>query len=540
MEILKFVRPYIQAKSKLFAFFIVLSSLSSVLALCMPFIMGEFIDSMVTSKEMKLVFSFAAILLVIYISEMLLNYFSDLSMMKLQSKVSFNLNIDVIQHAQRISMMYFYDKDAAYLTQRINGDSSHVASFVLSNAVRVFIRFFVMLSVIVFLFWTHFQLAVIIMFIIPVYIAIYYLFRKKIFAWNYLLSEKQNRFYSRLNEQLSLIRHIKLNVLFEPLSVSVMRRFGELFNLQVDSFNVFFMFSGSAGVAKLLMLVALFVIGGSSVVEGSISIGEFIAINSYFSMLLNDTGYFLGLGQNYQTARVSFERIKDILAQPIDSKGGGRVCSIEKIELSNLNFGYVEKEIIIENFSYCFEKGKIYCISGENGAGKTTLLMILVGMLVGKTDGVVSYNAVNIEELDVYETRKRFIGFLNQEQQFLQDTVGNNLRIGLSAEEQNGLEYWIEKLGLSNLVKHHKDFMNCQIADIANNISGGEKQKLALARILAKKPQVLVLDEPTSALDHGSVIMLAQILQKDKLDRITVIVTHNEHFKEIADQIIEL
>ena len=167
-----------------------------------------------------------------------------------------------------------------------------------------------------------------------------------------------------------------------------------------------------SSVDKIIMTVAnilVFLFGGISVINGSLSVGYFAIISSYFSMMMSATRYFFTLGQSVQENMVSYNRLRDIFE--INEKSNGKEVpkGIDCIEARNLTFSYGDN-CVLHDYSVTLKKGNIYALIGENGSGKSTLINVLVGLYIDEFTGEVFYNDKRISLLDMCEVRRKYIG----------------------------------------------------------------------------------------------------------------------------------
>jgi len=268
--------------------------------------------------------------------------------------------------------------------------------------------------------------------------------------------------------------------------------------------KVNYLYSGLDGFVSTVAQIVLFVAGGLQVLNGNFTIGMFTIFSSYFGMMLGASRYFFSIGAAYQNTLAAYDRITEIFAQPVETNGTMVIDDISRIELHNVGFSYGDKNVV-RGFNATFEKGKLYGISGANGAGKSTIISLILGMYVDEFSGRISYNGVDIREIDMTHARRNLIGFAEQEPVLVEEL-----------DEQNANAF-----GNSGL-------------------SGGEKQKIAIQKALAKNPAVLILDEPTSALDNEAARRLVEQLQELKQDRIVIVITHDEFFKQECDVVVRL
>jgi ABC-type multidrug transport system fused ATPase/permease subunit len=203
----------------------------------------------------------------------------------------------------------------------------------------------------------------------------------------------------------------------------------------------------------------------------------------------------------------------------------------QEINLLNVNFSIKEKKLI-DNFSYKFKKGNIYCIKGKSGSGKTSLIYALLG-LYKFNSGKFTIDNIEIKNEILWGEK---IGYVSQFPIILDLTLADNLFIddikNLSAEEKNYFfDFGIEKI-----------ILNSSEVDKSGlrNLSGGEKQRLSIVKALLRKPKVLIMDEPFSSLDYKNSLIVIQKLKQLKKDSIIILSSHEDIFDDQFDKIIKL
>ncbi len=212
----------------------------------------------------------------------------------------------------------------------------------------------------------------------------------------------------------------------------------------------------------------------------------------------------------------------------------------ETINVKNLNKTYDGKTMILENFSYTFESGKFYAIMGRSGAGKSTLLNI-IGTIDSATDGevlVMGKNVTGLKEKEKAELRMKNIGFVFQGfylNPYLngEENVIVPMRINReipSTDRKQIAEKLMADFGVENLK-----------SSLPSQMSGGEQQRVCIARALANNPDIILADEPTGNLDEENEKIVFSYLKKLAEQGHTVIaVSHNEAVKDYADEIVEM
>ena len=188
--------------------------------------------------------------------------------------------------------------------------------------------------------------------------------------------------------------------------------------------------------------------------------------------------------------------------------------------------------------NYSLKKGKIYYIKGHNGTGKSTLLNIIIGLIKEFESGSVYYNNIDMKELDIYKIRRELFSVVPQEY-ILEDAeleeILNN--ITEARELKSNLQYKGVMDDVHKLIKK----INIKVSkNEKNTYSGGENQKLSIVKAILKKSEVLIMDEPTSALDIEGTEILKEILMKLKVDKIIILISHEESMEEISDMILDL
>jgi ABC-type multidrug transport system fused ATPase/permease subunit len=213
------------------------------------------------------------------------------------------------------------------------------------------------------------------------------------------------------------------------------------------------------------------------------------------------------------------------------------IDGIQSVQFSNVSFQYRGSEVI-DNLSFSAEQGDFIGITGKSGKGKTTILNMLPGFLF-PYDGKIAIN----DEVQWKESIKRFwpsISYVRQQSFFIHDTVLQNITFGGAYNEER-LQYAIEASGLDDFIKESAEGLNKIIAENGKNISGGQQQRISLARALYKNADLILLDEPFNELDETSEVILLNHLKQLAIDgKIIVMVTHNKKALSFCNKTISL
>lgn len=228
-----------------------------------------------------------------------------------------------------------------------------------------------------------------------------------------------------------------------------------------------------------------------------------------------------------------FTKISEIIKKENDNSYGESIENINEISISNLNFMYDDK-VILNDINYKFEKNKSYAIVGASGAGKTTLVNLLLCRDNNYT-GSIYYNEVDAKEISL-DSLFEITSFVEQNVFVFDDSIIKNITMYSNIDEEL-LNEAIIKSGLSNLIKEKgRDFL---CGENGSNLSGGEKQRISIARALIKKSQLLLLDEATSALDNEtSSLIVNNLLEIDNTTKIMITHRLDEDILNKFDEII--
>ncbi|ACB86002.1 ABC transporter transmembrane domain-containing protein [Natranaerobius thermophilus] len=538
MKIVKLAQEHLlKYKISLFVF-AMMSLITWVVSIVLPYLTGYYVDILNQGPTRQEIKYFTLIILAVGLFNIIASFVKNYLHRTIQTKSMIDLNFYVLKHLVKLPVRYFEDKDSAYLNQRINNDSKEVINFVLDNFVSI-IKNFLTVTVLIYISLTiNVRLTLILLPLIPLYLGLYYLFRKPLYNKNYELKEKQNKFFSVMNQFLQKTKLIKLTATFREAHNQLEQSFKTMLLTFIKYTKLSLLFSNSDSFTKVLARVVVFFFGGLEIMNGNLTIGEFTIINSYFSMIKNGVSYFLGLGSSYQKALVAYDRLMGVLYQPKETIGEVKIDNINTIQLNDVSFSFDNSNYVIETLNYKFEKGKIYCILGDNGTGKSTLINIVLGLYNDYYDGQIYYNSNELRNLDMYYVRRKIVGVSEQEPMLMNNLLINNMTFGIENYNYQDLKILLENLNFDP--NKFKEGLRTNIEEGSKNISGGEKLKISLIRTLLKDPELLVLDEPTSALDFQSIEKLKELLIQTKHNRITIVITHNKDFVDVADEIIDL
>ena len=531
-NILVFCRHYLLMHKLHLFIFIVISIMVSLSGLVSPFIIGDFIDQLMTAESINFIYRYFALFAGINFVILFLGYISGQLYVRLQMRLGYSLNRDVIKQLQQAPLSFTNKYDAPYLNQRINNDSNALIIFCIGITQNILIN--IVLAVVTFLlmFIFHQTLAMILLFTAFVYFVFYSLYKKVLYRASHAFKESQSKFFAKLNEQLFNIRFIKLHSLFSSFLGRLDGCFNSLLENALRYQRSNYVFSGMDKLVLIAAQLILLLFGGIEIMAGSLTIGRFIIISSYFNMMLGAIRYFFSLGQSIQDNRVAFNRIQEFMAVEHEPNGNIVLAEVNTIELNSVCFAHGER-LILRDKNISLTKGNIYVLQGPNGVGKSTLIDILVGLQNGNFDGKILYNGYDIMQVDMYDLRRNRIGISEQEPNLLSDTLMQNLFLCNQTEFDSRTEE-IESAAKTIDFNSYIDSLSKRYETVINegstNISGGEKQKLSILRTLLKNPDMLILDEPTSALDVKSKAMLRCYLDEIKKDKIIVIITHDEDF----------
>lgn len=531
-----YVYFYITKYKKSFCLLTILMVVSSIINIILPYIFGNFIDYIVNEGNFSIMFQYAGIIVVIYIIKIIISYFYSLEYGVINRKLSFEICEKAVLHLQKIPENKKLRKDGIYLIHRIQMDSAVLSEFIIRRITSLLINVLNIILVLTILFKVNKWIFFITLIISPIYVLLYYLFKKKLYESNLKIKENENEYFAILCEQLDNLKFIKVNVLYEYLKSKLNHMFYILLGNIKQNIKVNFCFENAASILSQVTNIILIVIGGVQIYYKKLSIGMFTILNNYFDTLLQNITSLLQFTSYFQQVCVSYQRIKEIDDLDEEENGTLRLNHINNILLENIKVSYNNIEIV-SNVNFEFKKGNAYIIKGSNGCGKSTLAYLICG-LINEYNGCVKVNGIDIRHLDMYDFRRTHVSFMEQNACILKESVLRN--IGLNNYYINNYEQ------LFSLVKEKSiDSIICDF-DIYKNkilneeISGGEKQRVILARNLIKDCEILILDEPENALDNKSINSLVKIINTVKKKKIVILLTHDERFDSIADQIIDL
>ena len=513
------------------AFCCVILYLASML---IPVITGKYIDGLMNADNPAAIWICVGVLAVIWTLQQVFSYISNMAMTKAGSRISFFIEEEVIEHVKRLPLFFFYENEGTYIGHRIVSDSGIVAQFVLSSVANLTMDILSLLVSLAAICYLSPYVFFIIIAASPLYALAYFKFRKPMYELSYEYREKENRFFSKVNRQFSHIKTVKQHVYYERLHDEMQKSYEKLYSAAIRNARFGYLFGNVEAFLQYIITIAVFVFSGYGILNGKMSIGDFTVINSYSLIAISALSGILGFGKNYRGALVSYDRINNLYGLKTEHNGSADPGRIESIQIEALSFKFDDRTLI-NKLNLTMTKGHIYGFVGENGSGKTTLTDLITGIIDGYA-GKIKYNDLDLRDIDIYQLRRKRIAIVEQEPSLAINSIDE---ICAEFGEDTSSRKWLEQLGVSGL-KDRLEELEPDAEFTTSVFSGGEKQKISLARAFAKDADVIILDEPSSAIDSNSFEQLVYIIKQLVQDKIIILITHEPRLIAICSDTVRL
>lgn len=540
---LEYIKPYLARYWRKALLFVLLSVVSMLASTLVPYFNGRFLDHISFKSQAEMVIRSACIVIAFNIVIILLSYVLQIYTAKFKTHVSYDMVSDLIEKAQKTEFLKIQKFEPAYLSARITGDIDTILSFILNNSISVILSPAIATISFCFLFWANKVMFLTAIICIPFYIGLYFLFKKPLKNTRKEYIEIHNKFTGVITEQLSLIEEIKTDGTYKQSNSRLKTTFSSVFLYYIRALRIGTIFTSLDSAITLFFQGFNMIYGGVLVARGDLTIGQYTIINVYFSYIIEKMKYFMSLGQSYQEANVSMERIQEIRNLEKEQNGSIVLENIDKIDVRDLSFKYSDdgEKIAIDKGPLQFRRGHFYGIAGDNGCGKTTFINILLSILQCNVSGEILYNSTTISDIDMYEAKQKLISVVKQNPRFpnlpLHQLLASDDDISCVRNTYCSV---IRKWNLRELFYNEQFNLDASLEKVPTELSGGERQKIAILIALQKEPDVLILDEPTSAMDQKSISVFIQFLNSYKEKHMVLCISHEERVLKNADMVIDI
>ncbi|MEA2196095.1 MAG: ATP-binding cassette, subfamily bacterial HlyB/CyaB [Solirubrobacteraceae bacterium] len=359
------------------------------------------------------------------------------------------------------------------------------------------------------------------------------------------LEEEYGRFRSRQIDGIKGIATVKAMGAEEGMQRMLVENLRELGRRMFRSDFTIMAYEGVASVVTFLTVVVFLFIGALEVLAHHLTVGGLIAFNSLILLANAPLGTLLGLWDDWLQSKVLLGRVQDIFDYGEEQPGGPGayrpVPTLEgRISVRSARFHYPQSPSakILDGISVEIPAGSTVAIVGRSGSGKSTLVKCLTGLLV-LTDGAIAYDGVDIRELRLRDLRRK-IGYVLQEPYLFDDTIARNIAFGDAEPDLARVRTAAELADAADFVERLPLAYDTRIGESGMRLSGGQAQRISIARALYRRPPVLIFDEATSALDTESERTVKRNLDRMLAGRTAFIVAHRLSTIRDADLILVL
>jgi ATP-binding cassette subfamily B protein len=558
-RIASYAKPY----KKYITVFLITVVIEAFLIVTSPLLLRELIDKGVIPKDGALVTKLALAVAFIAIFDSLISIVGRWFSARIGEGLIYDLRSEVFEHVQRQSVAFFTRTQTGALISRINSDVigaqqafTATLSGVLSNSVSLVLVIGTMLV----LSW---QITIVSLLLLPLFLVPTKWVGKKL--------QSLTRDSFNLNAEMSSTMTERFNVSGAMLVSLYGRQSDEKsyfrsrarkvadIGIEIALLNRIF-FIALTSIAAIATAIA-YGIGGHLAINGTVTVGTLLAITALLARLYGPLTALSNVRIDVMTALVSFERIFEVLdlAPMVQDRPSAKelIGKDFAIEFKGVSFAYpkaeeislsslesvakpetVESGVVLDGLTFTAKPGTMTALVGPSGAGKTTI-SALVPRLYDVTAGSIEVGGTDIRELTMKSLREN-IGVVMQDAHLFHDTIGENLRYAKPGATEAEMQAACEAAQIWTLVSSLPNGFDTMVGERGHRLSGGEKQRLAIARLLLKSPQVVILDEATAHLDSENEALVHQALSAALRGRTSLVIAHRLSTVRDADQILVL
>ena len=288
-----------------------------------------------------------------------------------------------------------------------------------------------------------------------------------------------------------------------------------------------------------LTVAAILGYGGFKVITGELSLGGLVSFNLYSQRFIGPITQLAQYNTEIVTSMISWQRIRNLLNTPIEViDGEENINALGNIEFKDVNFSYDDKSEVFNDLNLKFEKGKVHALVGPSGVGKTTLIHLIL-RLWNINSGQIDFEGHCIEDINIKDLRDQ-ISLVSQNIFLLNDNIYNNIVLGNENISKEHLDKILKQADIYNFINSLPDKLDTMIGENGRKVSGGEKQRISIARALLKNSSILIFDEATSMLDNETEDnIISQLLTVFK-NKTIILVAHRLSTVKNADIIYVL
>lgn len=533
---------FMHAKSKGYRRYIPLifacSLCFSVLSIFIALIGKQLIDNLLTMNS-SVIIKAIVISISAYIVGAILGFFTSYLERYVIDKFKIKLQIAFYDNMQRSEFIFFSNLSSGDVYYRMFTDIGTMVDFYLNLLITIPIKLIVFIIACGIMFSWSYQLTLAIIGLVLLQLIVMLIFRKPIKKRAEIALESEQSLISKINEDV-LKSDICRSLALEEYNLKQIDSFFEISRKnKLKSAKVSLLYSSIVGLTSQIINICLLLLGIYFIYNESMTIGMLMGISMLAGYIYQPLNDFFRMIISYQPTIVSFNRFNEFNSKLDTNRLSGNNEFIRgSINLNNIYFGY-SNNLVINNFSALINDGAITLLRGDNGTGKTTIMRLLTRAL-NPMSGNITIAGSDIKNI-MYEDYRKNVIALCSTPILLNGSLRENINAGMDFSDDEIMDV-IEKCCLTGVVSKLNDGLDTKLGITGSGLSQGEMQKLSLARVLIRTPQILILDEPISHIDEQSVEDILNVLSdynKNK-DKIIIIISHDNRTEQIADYIISL
>jgi len=458
----------------------------------------------------------------------------------LASQVVASIRRQLYQRLQYMPLRFYDKRRTGSLMSRLTNDTSRVEGFLIDGLPFIISNILMILGILSFLLYMSWRLTLYVLVPVPAIVLGGWMIWERMRGLWARWSAKWARFSSHLNESISGIRMVKAFAQEEREAQRFDRRNDELRQVSVLADRNIFVFFTSMNFLMSFGVFFVWYFGGRQILHQELKLGDLMAFVSYIWMLYGPLKWFGELTNWMTRAFAGAERVFEIIDSSIEPAGDPQALPLARMEgavaFREVHFGYDRAKPVLKGVDLEVQPGEMIGLVGKSGVGKSTLIN-LVCRFYDADRGAVEIDGTDIRKLRLEDLRRQ-IGLVHQQSFLFDDTVAENIRYGKPGASFEEVVRAARAANAHEFIITKPDGYDTMVGEQGNKLSGGEKQRIAIARAVLHDPRILILDEATSSLDTATEKKIQEAIARLIKGRTTFAIAHRLSTLRSANRLV--